>query len=87
MFARHKLRFLDDPQGVFGGTERIHAVARWGLQNEKLKITNFLSRLHLPKEHLDIILLQAQNNDPENAVNTYLQENQKRIEYWITGKI
>ena len=30
MFARYQLRFLEDPQGVFGGTERIHAVAVWG---------------------------------------------------------
>ena len=39
MFARFKLRFLSDPKGSFGGTERIHAVARQGLDQRHPVLT------------------------------------------------
>ena len=87
MFARFKLRFLEDPEGVFGGTERIHALARLGLDQQVPDVTDFLSRFHLPDEDLDQLLLQAQNTSPDDAVTTYLANHPKRVEYWITGNL
>ena len=87
MFARFKLRFLEDPERVFGGTERIHALARLGLDQQVPDVTDFLSRFHLPSEDLDQLLLQAQTTSPDDAVTTYLANHPKRVEYWITGNI
>ena len=87
MFARFQLRFLEDPERVFGGTERIHALARLGLDQQVPDVTDFLSRFHLPSEDLDQLLLQAQTTSPDDAVTTYLANHPKRVEYWITGNI
>ena len=87
MFARFKLRFLEDPERVFGGTERIHALARLGLDQQVPDVTDFLSRFHLPSEDLDQLLLQAQTTSPDDAVTTYLANHPKRVEYWITGNL
>ena len=87
MFARFKLRFLEDPKGSFGGTERIHAVARQGLDQLHPAVTAFLSRFHLPQSDLDGLLLQAQESSAEAAVSTYLARHPNRIRYWTTGEI
>ena len=87
MFARFKLRFLSDPKGSFGGTERIHAVARQGLDQRHPALTAFLSRFHLPESDLDGLLLQAQESSAETAVSTYLARHPNRVRYWTTGTI
>ena len=87
MFARYKLRFLDDPQGVFGGTERIHALARQGLDQQAPAVTDFLSRFHLPDSDLDGLLLKAQQSSAETAVQDYLSDHPQRVNYWTTGRI
>ena len=87
MFARYKLRFLEDPKGSFGGTERIHAVARQGLDQLHPAVTAFLSRFHLPESDLDGLLLEAQESSAETAVSTYLARHPNRVRYWTTGKI
>ena len=87
MFARYNLRFLKDPDGVFGGTERIHAVARQGLDLRAPSVTAFLSRFHLPDSDLDGLLLQAQEQSAEEAVADYLERNPARVTYWCTGRM
>jgi glycine betaine/proline transport system substrate-binding protein len=87
MFARYKLRFLDDPKGSFGATERIHAVARQGLDQLHPAVTALLSRFHLPESDLDGLLLQAQESSVETAVSTYLARHPNRVRYWTTGEI
>ena len=87
MFARYGLRFLEDPKGVFGGTERIHAVARINLDRLRPEVTAFLSRFHLPEQDLDGLLLKAQVGSPSAAVEDYLAENPERIRYWISGMV
>ena len=87
MFARYKLRFLEDSKGVFGGTERIHALARLGLDRRAPAVTEFLSRFRLPSKDLDGLLLQAQDSSAAEAVETYLAQNPERVRYWISGTI
>ena len=87
MFARYKPRFLAYPKRSFGATERIHAVARQGLDQLHPAVTAFLSRFHLPESDLDGLLLQAQESSAETAVSTYLAQHPNRVRYWTTGKI
>ena len=87
MFARYQLRFLEDPQGVFGGTERIHAVARLGLDKQFPQVTDFLSRFHIPDQELSAVLLNAQNTSAEEAVMSYIKLHPERVRYWLSGEM
>ena len=87
MFARYQLRFLEDPQGVFGGTERIHAVARLGLDKQFPQVTDFLSRFHIPDQELSAVLLNAQNTSAEEAVMSYTKLHPERVRYWLSGEM
>jgi len=87
MFARYKLRFLKDPKSAFGGQEGIHAIARLGLDKDHPKVVAFLTRFKLSDGELDAMLLDAQNTSTEKAVNNYIANNKKQIDYWMNGTI
>ena len=87
MFARYRLRFLQDPERVFGGIEWIHALGRPQLDLEMQGVAGFLTRFHLPDQEISDLLLQANDRTAEAAVDDYIASHQERIRYWITGEI
>ena len=87
MFARYRLRFLQDPERVFGGIEWIHALGRPQLDLEMQDIAGFLTRFHLPDQEMSDLLLQANDRTAEAAVEDYIDSHQARVRYWITGEI
>ena len=87
MFARYRLRFLQDPERVFGGIEWIHALGRPQLDLEMQDVAGFLTRFHLPDQEMSDLLLQANDRTAEAAVDDYIASHQERIRYWITGEI
>ena len=87
MFARYGLRFLEDPKGLFGATERIHALARIGFDRQAPEIAAFLSRFQLPDEDLDALLLAVEESTADQAVQRYLEDHPKRVRYWVSGDI
>ena len=87
MFARYRLRFLQDPERVFGGIEWIHALGRPQLDLEMQDVAGFLTRFHLPDQEISDLLLQANDRTAEAAVDDYIASHQERIRYWITGEI
>ena len=87
MFARYKLRFLEDPQLVFGGVEWIHALGRQGLDRDHPDLAGFLSRFQIPDRELSDLLLMANERSAEVAVEDYLDRHPARIRYWTTGTI
>ena len=87
MFARYKLRFLDDPDRVFGGIEWIHALGRQQLDLDMPEVAGFLTRFHLPDRELSDLLLAANETSAEAAVEAYLARHPARVRYWTTGGI
>ncbi|MBT66087.1 MAG: glycine/betaine ABC transporter substrate-binding protein [Synechococcus sp. NP17] len=87
MFARYKLRFLEDPKLAFGGLEWIHALGRQGFDLEYPNLAAFLSRFQIPDLELSDLLLMANEKTAEVAVEDYFDRHPARIRYWTTGMI
>jgi glycine betaine/proline transport system substrate-binding protein len=88
MFARWKLRYLEDPKGALGGRERIHALVRKNFyQDFPVEVTEFLSRLFIPLAELEAIMAKANDSSYEKAVEDYVKAHPKTVDYWVTGKI
>ena len=85
MFARYRLRFLQDPQRVFGGIEWIHALGRPQLDLDMQDLAGFLTRFHLPDQEMSDLLLQANDQTAEAAVDDYIASHPARVRYWVTG--
>ncbi len=87
MFGKYDLRYLEDPKGVLGAFERVHAVARQGFYQDDVKAAGFLSRMQLPIEDLEAAMNDAQESSYEEAVTKYMANNEDRIHYWVTGEL
>lgn len=86
-FSQWKLRYLDDPKGALGGLERIHVMARQGFYQDHPEVAEFLTRMYIPLDELEAMMLQANETSYEAAVETYIAEHPRRIDYWISGKV
>jgi glycine betaine/proline transport system substrate-binding protein len=87
-FAAWDLRYLEDPKGVLGGKEKIHALARQDFyQDVPYEVYEFFSRFYMPLDELQNVMYQARENSYKEAIDKYLQNNPKRVQYWVTGQI
>jgi glycine betaine/proline transport system substrate-binding protein len=88
VFAEYDLRTLADPEGVLGGNELVHALARPGfLDDFSPELAAFFSRMHLPRSHLATMLAHANRTSYATAVERYIDEHPDRIRYWLTGEV
>ncbi|WP_134084660.1 glycine betaine ABC transporter substrate-binding protein [Thiohalophilus thiocyanatoxydans] len=86
MFARWELRYLEDPRGVLGGKERVHALVRPGFyQDYPDEVTGFLTRFHLPLEDVETVMLEASDSSYEEAAEKYVRTHPRQVRYWVSG--
>ncbi|RFF28812.1 MULTISPECIES: glycine betaine ABC transporter substrate-binding protein [unclassified Wenzhouxiangella] len=86
-FGAYDLRYLEDPKGVLGSYERVHALAREGFYQENPEAALFLARMHLDLDELQAAMFQAQETSYEEAVDEFIANNGDLIDYWVTGKM
>ncbi|UEM03145.1 glycine betaine ABC transporter substrate-binding protein [Skermanella rosea] len=87
MFAKHELRYLDDPKGSLGGLESVNKLVRKGFYQDQPEAYEFLGRMVLPLADVEAIMFEAQSSSYEQAVDNYIKKNPERIEYWVTGQL
>ncbi|MBK1703949.1 glycine betaine ABC transporter substrate-binding protein [Halochromatium glycolicum] len=87
MFGAYDLRYLEDPKGVLGSFERVVALARKGFYQEDIEAASFISRMQIPIDDLQAAMYDAQETSYEDAVTKYIENNQDRINYWVTGEL
>jgi glycine betaine/proline transport system substrate-binding protein len=87
MFGAYDLRYLEDPKGVLGKAERVHAYARNGFYQDHIEAASVLSRMQIPVEELQASMYKAQETSYEEAVDDYIQAHPARVDYWVTGEL
>jgi glycine betaine/proline transport system substrate-binding protein len=88
MFARWHLRYLDDPKGVFGSEERVHAlISRRFAGAGDTEAVELLTRMFIPRPELERAMLEATERDVDRAVDGFLERERDRVRYWVTGEL
>lgn len=85
IFARWKLKFLDDPRGVFGDDEAIHTVLRAGLREDRPKAAAVLDRFAWTLDDMEQLLIWNQQGERfpyENALR-WMKLHPERVEDWL----
>jgi glycine betaine/proline transport system substrate-binding protein len=86
MFGRWSLRFLADPEGVYGGEGRIHTLARQGLEQDMPGVYRVLDRFHWRPEDMDQLLVwieQAGGLDPYAQAARWLRSRPGAVGDWL----
>lgn len=86
-FAAFDLKYLDDPEGVFGGEEAIHTIVRQGLADDHPEAYQVLDNFYWTTDDMESIMLDIYENDtdPRVAAQTWIDNNREKVEEWIAG--
>jgi len=86
MFARWKLKFLDDPKKIYGETENIHVVARKGLAKDMPRVAQFLKNFKLNDQELgslEGLINEEKSGDVTAAARAWMMEHPDLVNSWI----
>lgn len=86
MFARWKLKFLEDPKNVYGSEEKIHTIVRPGLRQDRPEVYRFLDQYAIDPEDLGQLMIWIQEDKgmfPYDKALRYMRYNMEQIESWL----
>ncbi len=84
IFARYDIRFLEDPDGVFGAKEKIYTVGRKGLQEKHPYAVRFFERMQLTEKQLNSLVYQVRlNEDPRMGVKSWIENHEYIVNQWV----
>jgi glycine betaine/proline transport system substrate-binding protein len=86
MFARWKLRFLEDPKNIYGKKEEIHTIVRKGLKEDMPEVYRFLDAFRWESEDLERLMIWIQEDDgmfPGEKAMRYMRFHPEQIESWL----
>lgn len=88
MFEVYPLRFLDDPENVFGGEESIHTMVREGLASDEPDAYAVLDRITYEPRDLERLMwwiYQDESGDAYGQALRWIGVNSATVDRWVDG--
>lgn len=85
-FARWNLKFLDDPENVFGGKEQIHTIVREGFAEDAPEVYEFLDNFYWTPGDMERLMLwieEQQGVYPADSARRWIRYNKDLVESWL----
>jgi len=84
MFAKWKLKFLDDPKKVYGASEHVDSVVNPGLDTKAPPVVAFLKKFQWKPGEIDAVMLATQNGSkPADAAAAWISAHPDRVNSWV----
>jgi glycine betaine/proline transport system substrate-binding protein len=84
IFARYEVRFLDDPQNLFGAKENIYTVGRTEIEKDHPHAVRFFERMQLTEKQLNTLVYAVRlNEDPRQGARQWIREHEYIVNQWI----
>lgn len=84
-FANWDLKYLEDPQGIYGEDEHITTIARKDLKNDMPEAYTIIDRFQWELKDVEEALLETLERDFEVVAGEWVDENQETIAGWTEG--
>ena len=84
MFAKWKLRFLEDPKGVYGAAETVNSIGSKGLEKKAPEVAAFLKKFQwASKDEIGQVMLAIQDGaKPAAAAKDWVGKHPERVAEW-----
>ena len=85
MFAKWKLRFLEDPKGVYGAAETVNSIGSKELATKAPEVAKFLKNFQwASKDEIGEVMLAIQDGaKPEAAAKDWVAKHPERVADWV----
>lgn len=85
-FAEYDLKYLEDPEGSFGGEEQINTIGRIGLKDDLPEAYEILSNFNWDEDDMAEIMVEIQDGEKEEvAAQNWIDENEDKVASWVEG--
>ncbi|WP_163581521.1 glycine betaine ABC transporter substrate-binding protein [Gracilibacillus saliphilus] len=85
-FSDYDLKYLEDPEGVFGEAETIETMVREGLEEDLPNAYKVLDQFEWAEEDSNSVMLEINNGtDPEDAAAEWVEANSEKVAEWTEG--
>ena len=84
MFAKWKLKFLEDPKGVFGAAETVNSIGSKDLEKKAPEVAAFLKKFQWQsKDEIGEVMLAIKDGaKPEQAAKDWVAKHPERVAEW-----
>ena len=84
-FARWDLKYLDDPENVYGEGEYIGTIVRQGLEDDLPEVYKFLDNFYWTAEDMEQVMLWfiEEGLSAEEAAERWVNENSEVVDQWL----
>ncbi|MFW6298667.1 MAG: glycine betaine ABC transporter substrate-binding protein [Bacillota bacterium] len=85
-FAEYDLKFLEDPEGVYGEEEDLYTIGRSNLENDHPDLVTFLENFYMEEEELGDLMGDIAENDDDDTIDIardWMEDNEDVWEEWI----
>lgn len=83
-FSRWDLKYLDDPENIYGGEEYIVTFAREGLSEEKPGVYAILERFKWDAADMESVMYDIEEGmSEEEAARKWVDANPEKVDEWI----
>ncbi|MFD1017760.1 glycine betaine ABC transporter substrate-binding protein [Thalassobacillus hwangdonensis] len=85
-FAKYDLKYLEDPEGSFGGEEQIKTMVRKGLEEDKPNAYKLLDQFKWEAADMETVMLDINEGSSEQeAAQAWIEDNQDKVSEWTDG--
>lgn len=85
MFAEWDIKYLEDPEGLFGEEQQFSTIARENLKEDMPEAYTILERLEWELEDVETALVETQEKEVEEVAEAWVEENQDIVDEWVEG--
>jgi glycine betaine/proline transport system substrate-binding protein len=84
-FDRWELKYLEDPQKIYGSEEEIHTIVRQGLKEDMPEVYRVLDNFFWTPDQMQQVMRwnQKDDNTPEENAARWIKENREIVDQWI----
>lgn len=83
-FADYELKYLEDPEGIFGQGENIHWMSRPELTEEHPELVEWLNRWQMGDDEIGSLMARINElDDPEAGAEAWIEDNRELVDSWF----
>lgn len=85
MFAKWDLKYLHDPENVYGDEEHISTIVRKGVKRDMPDVYHLLDNFEWSPDDMAQVMLKAQDDDTgyRKAARQWVEENESKVNTWV----
>lgn len=85
-FGEYDMKYLEDPDLIYGEGDNMYYMTRPGLGDEDPGLIEFMNRVIFTDDQLsEMLVLFAELDDEQAAAEQWIEDNRDLVDEWIEG--